>query len=292
MKNAKYLISGATGFIGSALVREMIKQGSECKIVTRRQLSKSELYEMFGSNHVEVIMEEHLESLISTCTKNEFQGVIHLASNYVTEHESSDIRNLLFSNNTLGVLMLETAVKSNSKFLFTSSYFEYNNAIEDTLYTTTKKAFHNFVKYFAEIKKIKVIECVLYDTYGPDDTRNKLLNILINSSLKKEEIFIRNPNNFISLTYIDDIVNGIVYSLKSDETAKFVLSDSDFITIRQLTDLVSIQFDIKFKFLEDSKNQMEPPVLTFLKPDGWRPMIDLKIGLVKIKESMEMNQNL
>lgn len=284
MKNNKFLVSGATGFIGQALVREMIKQGSECKIVTRRHLSQKELLQMFGSKLVEVILEDNLESFIKSCNWNEFEGVIHLASNYVKEHKFDDIRNLLFANNTLGVLMLETAAKCDAKFLFTSSYFEYDFAIKKSLYITTKKTFQNFVKYFAEMKKIKIIECVLYDTYGPNDTRNKLVNLLLNSSITKEELSIGNPDNYISLTYIDDIVSGIIESLKCTISKKFVLSNCEFLTVRELTELINEQFDIKFHFIENMHNQKKPSVLKLSKPEGWYPKTDLKIGLSKIKK--------
>lgn len=292
MKHSRYLVSGATGFIGRALVRALLEQGNECSIVTRRKLSKNEIFEIFGSSTIEVILEEHLEYFISSSAKNGYQAVIHLASNYVKEHESGDIRNLLFANNTLGVLMLEAAVKSNAKFLFTSSYFEYDSEIADTLYTITKKTFHNFVNYFLDNKKIRVIECILYDTYGPKDNRSKLINLLINSSITKEKISIGNPNNSISVTYIDDIVSGILCSLNSDISAKFILSNLDFITVRQLSEMVSNQFEIKIRYSQNIENPTKPNILKFQKPNGWHPIFDLKSGLLKIKESMEMNQNL
>ena len=177
----KVFISGATGFIGKNLVDYLYSKGYDITVNIRSDntgLFKNNI-KIYRLNTDEILRD------ISYFKERKFDGIIHLASNYLKIHQPSDIPAMLQSNILLGTHLLECAVISDvSWFINTGSFFQNKNKLEYSpvnLYSSMKQSFEQIAKYYYENNNLKFCTIKLSDTYGLNDPRNKLINLLINS---------------------------------------------------------------------------------------------------------------
>ncbi|WP_443864320.1 NAD-dependent epimerase/dehydratase family protein, partial [Fusobacterium ulcerans] len=123
-----------------------------------------------------------LKNMIKFLKENKFEIVFHLASLFIAEHESKDVDNLLNSNIVFGTHLLEGMKESENKLLInTGTSWQHYNSEEYNpvdLYAATKEAFEKILKYYVEAEEVRCITLKLFDTYGENDTRPKLINLL------------------------------------------------------------------------------------------------------------------
>ncbi|WP_457746019.1 NAD-dependent epimerase/dehydratase family protein [Sulfurimonas sp.] len=210
----KILLSGVTGFIGQNLVKELIANGYEVHAIVRKS-SNCKLI------HPDVILYEYngeIENLISYAQKQHFNGIIHLASLFLATHLPKDISMLINSNITLGVELLEVAKSSNIKwFINTGTFWQHYESQKYNpvnLYAATKEAFESMAKYYVETSGLIFTTIKLNDTFGPNDTRNKVFN-LWNKIAKTEELLKMSAGEqIIDISYIDDVVQAYLLLCK------------------------------------------------------------------------------
>ena len=178
-----YIITGATGFIGSNLVRVLLKNNSKITIITRKNSDYSKILDIKDKLNIyeyngDIIELVNLFNLINP------DLVIHLASSFILNHRLDEIDKLIDSNIRFGTQILEAMKLSNcKKIINTSSYYQhYNNEIYNpvNLYAATKQAFEDIIYYYSSSEyNIKSITLELFDTYGENDSRPKILNLLL-----------------------------------------------------------------------------------------------------------------
>ena len=178
----KYIITGASGYVGSNIVKELVKRGEEVYIILRDTSKLDLLMEVKSAINI-YIYNGDLEQLISYFNSIKANIVIHTASLFISQHKSDDIDNLIDSNIKFGTEILEAMKLSGiKKFINTStSWQHFNNEKYNPvcLYAATKEAFENIIKYYYEAFEIDCISLEIYDTFGKGDKRPKLLNQLI-----------------------------------------------------------------------------------------------------------------
>jgi len=171
------LVTGATGFIGKHLISYLskrhnlyilVRSGSNCTFL--------------NVNNV-FVFSENIDELAAYLRKEKIDGIIHLASFYIAEHKSEQIKDLVLSNIYLGTALLEACKKAETKwFLNTGTIWQNYNVSDKSdeynpvdLYAASKQAFITMAKYYTETSKLRFCTLKLCDTYGPGDTRKKVL---------------------------------------------------------------------------------------------------------------------
>jgi hypothetical protein len=81
-------------------------------------------------------------------------------------------------------------------------------------YAATKEAFKNILIYY-EKQGIKHKTIEINDTYGPGDTRKKVLDLLINACKNSEEIELTKGEQILDLSFVNDICRYVVKNIKS-----------------------------------------------------------------------------
>lgn len=123
----KILVTGATGFIGRRLSKELLSRGHELYIVTRPQ-SRNSCLEIFGESQGVTYIEGDIEDTdvlldISTVSKHidEIECVLHMAALYDLTAGLADsyMKNVLGTQNIVGLLKKMKSVKA---FHFFSTY--------------------------------------------------------------------------------------------------------------------------------------------------------------------------
>jgi nucleoside-diphosphate-sugar epimerase len=169
------LVTGATGFIGTNLTRELRKQHN--LFILGQFEGDPEKLGLPG-----IIKSDNIQRLADYIKENKIEGIIHLAFLYLTVHTPEQIKDLVSSNVYFGTAVLEAASLAGciKWFLNTGSIWQNYNVKEMdynpvNLYAATKQAFIDMAKYYTDAFGIRFCTLKLCDTYGTNDTPLKKL---------------------------------------------------------------------------------------------------------------------
>jgi len=76
------------------------------------------------------------------------------------------------------------------------------------LYAATKQAFEDLLQYYLEACGLRVVTLNLFDTYGPDDPRPKLMNLLKRVAREQQPLAMSPGEQWIDLVHVDDGVRA------------------------------------------------------------------------------------
>lgn len=204
----KIFITGATGFIGKHLVNRFLKDGVDITI----NLYGDETSPFIQNVSVYKLNERKIAQDIEFFEKEKFDGVVHLASLYLTTHKPEEAVRLIDSNVCFGTHVLESAAQAGVKwFLNTGTFWQhYNNSAYSpvNLYAASKQAFESIAQYYIETDQIDFCTIKLSDTFGPGDTRPKIFNLWQKIAKTGEILEMSSGEQIIDISYIDDIVNA------------------------------------------------------------------------------------
>jgi len=204
----KILVTGGTGFVGRNLVRKLVEKGYEIHCIVRLNSNVSNI-----DKRAKIFRYDgNIDLLIDFFQSQKFDGVVHLASLFLASHTRYDIENLILSNIQFGVELLETCKISNVKWFINTGTFWQNYKNERynpiNLYAATKEAFEVIAKYYTETSELIFTTIKLNDTYGNDDTRNKLFNLWKKIALSGEVLEMSPGEQIIDICHIDDVINA------------------------------------------------------------------------------------
>ncbi|RME61371.1 NAD-dependent epimerase/dehydratase family protein, partial [Candidatus Parcubacteria bacterium] len=76
------------------------------------------------------------------------------------------------------------------------------------LYAATKKAFQDILQFYIEARGLRAITLKLYDTYGANDPRPKLINLLQRAAETGEALALSPGEQKADFVHVDDVVNA------------------------------------------------------------------------------------
>jgi len=247
------LITGATGFVGSHLY-SALRQNHELFVLTRK------------SSNVKDISPDHfiefsgdVDALTSYMIEKHIDGVIHLATKYVAEHKSDDIKDLVLSNILLGTYVLEAATNAKVSWFINTGTIWQNYNVPDysdeycpvNLYAASKQAFMTMAKYYTEISPIKFTTLKLCDTYGPNDTRRKIMDLFAENAMTGDVLEMSAGEQLIDIVHIDKVIKAFksLIDILSDSTApyrnEYVVTSNRQITLKELAFEYERQHNVK-----------------------------------------------
>jgi len=206
----KIFITGATGFIGKHLVKKLIEDQNQITI----NLFGEEQSPFEQNVLTYKLNETEIEKDIEFLKQESFDGIIHLASLYLTVHQPDQVTQLINSNVRFSTHILECAAKAKVKwFINTGTFWQhYQNADYSpvNLYAATKQAFESIAQYYWESNQIIFSTIKLCDTYGPDDTRPKIFSLWEQIAINGETLDMSPGEQLIDISYVEDIVNAFL----------------------------------------------------------------------------------
>lgn len=204
------LVTGVTGFVGGHLVRRLVREGWQVHSVSRASSCPPDAPEF--SQVVNHVHDGSTAGMVRCIADAKPDVVFHLASLFLAQHATKDVEQLIASNVLFGNQLLE-AMKVNEVGCIINtgtSWQHYNN--EDynpvCLYAATKQAFEAIMEFYVQACGIKAITLKLFDTYGPDDRRPKLFNLLNKAATNGEPLDMSPGEQLIDLVHIDDVVGA------------------------------------------------------------------------------------
>jgi len=209
--NKRAFVTGGTGFVGSHLVRGLLKAGWDVSVIVRETSKLDMLSDVCKRITVHKYTGE-INQLTEAMIECKPSVVFHVASLFLSSHKPEQINALIESNILFGNQLLEAMVNADVRhFINTSTSWEHYENKEFSpvnLYAATKRAFQDIMQFYIEAKGIKAITLKLFDTYGADDPRSKLLNLLMRIAVTGEKLAMSPGEQEIDLVHIDDVVQA------------------------------------------------------------------------------------
>lgn len=240
----KILITGATGFVGRNLYADL-KKSNELYVLTRESSDATEL----APEHEYVFNGDilHLENYMRS---EKIDGIVHLATKYVAEHTSEQIKDLILSNVYLGTAVLEAASKAGVKwFLNVGTIWQNYNSPDYSdkynpvnLYAATKQAFMTIAKFYIETYGIRFATLKLCDTYGPNDSRKKIIDIFSKIAESGERLDMSPGEQLIDIVHVNTVVKELkklihlLSDISKEYNSEYVVTSGRLVSLQKLAE--------------------------------------------------------
>lgn len=278
------LVTGATGFLGSHLVKILLKKDYDV-IILKRSFSNTwrinDVLSRLTSYDIDVC---NLEQPFQEAGK--IDSVIHTSTNQGRNHET--ISEIFAANTIFPLQLLEIAASFHTK-LFINTDTILNKELNS--YALSKHHFKEWGKQFANQGKILFVNNKLEHIIGPGDDEFKFSTYIIkhclNNAAELELTLGEQKRDFI---YINDVVSAYLLLLKKapqqpELYQEYELGSGQAISIREFVETVHQMTQSKTVLKFGALPYRKYEIMNFqadiekLKTLGWSPSYSLKKGL-------------
>ena len=289
------VITGATGFVGSNLTKYFLNLNYDVNLIVRPNSDLSNLN--VNNKNLKIFRYDNdLNSLISFFKATNPICTFHLASNFTAEHNSFQIDNLVSSNITFGLHLLEAMKEANVKTLINTgtSWQHFNNEEYNPvcLYAATKQAFESLVEYYVQAEDFKIVTLKLFDTYGETDTRPKLINLLNQFTKENIELKLSPGEQLINLIHVNDVCIAFETAMKLIEKLangthkKYVVKHSKSYSLKEVISVFETVVQKKINIVWGGKPYRKREVMKLWEKGeslpNWAANLSLEEGFKKM----------
>jgi nucleoside-diphosphate-sugar epimerase len=288
----RVLVSGATGYIGKNLCDALYQTGSDFAVLIRNS-AQTPYFSSLGVQSYVINSESSEKDLAAACNDFRPYSIVHAAGVWSNGRSPEELSKLVAMNISYSTHLALAALSVNAKFYNLATYWQLNQPKVSTVknfYTQTKQTFESLLDSLIEHEGLSATSLYLYDNFGPRDYRGKIVDLLIAKRGDQFPLRMTDPNKYLNLLYIPDVVDGIVMSLKMHtEDRNLEIANSEVITLRKLVQLVEestneeicVEWEKDFVAVDDYSTHN----YHYKPPSNWFPKYSLKAGLNKLLET-------
>jgi len=214
----KVIVTGAGGFIGSRLVKELSEKNVEVVAVVRKSSSNSDT----NGRYIRTVALdfENLHELLNFIECRDVDVFYHLGwggtSGADRENYHLQLNNIKYTCEAVKIAKkLEC-----KKFIFAGSVMEYEiiNQMHDnsaklsmnTIYKSAKLAAHQMSKAVAASEGIDFICATISNIYGEGEISKRFVNSTLRKLLNRENVSFTSGEQLYDFIYIDDAINALI----------------------------------------------------------------------------------
>jgi UDP-glucose 4-epimerase len=295
----KVLITGASGFIGSFLLKQLIKEGKhEVAVILRNPSNAWRIHSCLKNVY---LIKGSLDDPKSYCSQfSDFKPdvLIHLAWDGVGSKSRNEIDQ--WRNASYMLELMEIAISNEiNTFIGLGSQAEYGsvNAVIDeneatkpsTLYGVSKLSACNIGKVMAESSNIRFSWLRLFSSYGPMDQPDWLIPYVINSLLRSESPNLTLAEQVWDFIHVADVASAISLIIEKPKAhGIFNLGSGTALPlksiIKKIRDLIDPSLLLNFgaiPYREDQVMHLQANIELLTNATGWKPTVDINEGLLE-----------
>lgn len=230
LKNKKILITGATGFAGSNLLRRCLQENAKVHILTAATSDKWRIKDFLNrvnEHHVDLLDRERLTKVVSKIGPD---IIFHLAA-YGVYAFQKDV-NRIIKTNFFGTINLINACKNTGFELFvnTGSVFEYGiksgllqeNELPEPVsdYGASKAAATLYCQAIGKKENYPIVTLRLFTPYGYYEEVPRLIPSVIISCLNNENPKVSSPDYVRDFIFIEDVMDAYIKVAENRKSVK------------------------------------------------------------------------
>lgn len=290
----KILITGAGGFIGSSLIKQLVtKLNTEVFCVLSANANKEEV--------------EKINYLFLDLSTDSFENnlpesvdiVVHLAQSNSYRNFPEKARDVFNINVGATQILLDWSIKAGvKKFIYASTgnvYLQQNKKLNEndscdawSYYGATKYAAEQIMKPYH--KYFNTIAVRIFGVYGPGQ-KNMMIPNIINKVLKSEEITLaKDVGLYFTPLYISDCVQmflKLIFSDSINHHQVFNFSGSEIVNLGELVKIVSkeTKTNPKITIVDTEPIYLMGDSNKFFKEYNYNITVPFKVGVEKTIEN-------
>lgn len=250
---ARVMITGGNGYLGSHLIKRLIADGIEVHAIANKNADR--LRDLLPPENIYPIATDFraIEALVPLI---EPQAIYHLAAVHAEPPSFDEIIGMLECSLLLGVALLHGASRCIRRpvFIHAGTYWQFNHGVyaPNTFYAAAKQSLHDLLAYYQTGHGIRSVTLVLYDIFGPNDTRPKLWSKLLEMP-PGAVLPVSEGRQYMELVHVDDIAEAFLQAAglllaRSPLEPLYAVRSEIRITLRELLEAVRTQADLDVQF--------------------------------------------
>lgn len=301
MSSERIFITGAAGFIGSELVRELSKKDYEVHALERHRAENAP----DGSpltHYADITDYQAIRSLVKDIQPD---YVIHTAATSAVSYSYDDYMKVSDAGYLATINLAEAChreVPRLKQFIFSGTSEEYGTTLTDknqmlkedselnpnSPYAVAKVASDFYLRYMHKAYGFPFTLFRAYNTYGRKNNTHFFIERTISQMLGSKKVYLGDPTSVRDWLYVDDHVNGFVSAIGNDKALGQViqLCTGKGYTTEETASLIAriAGFDGEIIWNSGQKRPLDAHIIIgdntkALKLLGWKPKYTLEEGL-------------
>lgn len=305
IKSMKVMITGGTGFVGSHLCDELIKDKHEIVLIARNDYKKENISENLSKVKIEYVDVTQFSDMEKAIETNRPDVIFHLAGE--TSHKKS-FDNPMYdvdvnSKSTLCILEKIKNLNLKCKVILGSTFIvigrsaklpinEETQCNPTTIYGANRLASETYCRIYHDVYGIDTNVFRITNSFGPREQvspAKNAVNYLIFNAFKGEEVTIYHQGKFFrDLIYISDVISGLKTIMEKGKSGNLYWVSSGTKTwFYELGNWLQELCNAKIKYVDPPEYTKKVDVGNFLVDNsklrslGWEPQISVKEGIEK-----------
>lgn len=273
------VIVGAGSFLGSVLKQKLLNSNEIVFDISFRPGDE----------------ESFLKSLKNLLEKENIKNLFICGGSQSSSDKLDTLNDLIQSNIFLptAICSLVRDISDNTKIIFFGSSWQLSDQLDFSpfnLYASSKQSAENMLEHFA-MDGLKICSLRLYDTYGKNDKRSKIVNLIADAIKNNKKLDMSEGKQLIDLIHINDVVDGVMHAVsllekkESKSLLKFSLKSGSPIQVREIVRIYErilsrdLNYLFNFGYYPYRKRERFSLPTNDKTPEGWSPKIDIEAGL-------------
>ena len=297
------VLTGGSGFIGSHLSQELLKNSENKLIIVDNLLTGNldniqDLLDHENATFIQHDVQDHIE------IDEKVDYVFHLASAASPVAYTENPVNTLKAGSLGTINTLGLARKHGAEYFLASTSEVYGDPLvtpqneeywgnvnpngERSMYDEAKRFAEAATATYARSYDLKTKIIRIFNTYGPNMQLNdgRVVTNLIVQALNDEDLTIYGDGSQTrSFSYVSDTVAGIIAMMESNHYEVFNIGNPYEMTVKELAEtilkLTKSKSEIIYKPLPNDDPQQRRPDISKAKDKlNWEPKVGLETGLI------------
>ena len=298
----KAIVAGATGFVGTNLVKRLLEKGYE--VIVLVNTCNKQLPDWSQAVRVLECPSEKICNLDEICPDRDVDVFYNLAwhgtAGILRGDYDAQLRNIKYCcDSVVGAKKIGC-----KRYLYAGSIMEYEamNSIPcnelkpsiNTIYSVAKLTADFMLKVLANHTGLEYISVIISNIYGPNERSPRFLNTIIRKMMANERIEMTHGKQLYDFIYMSDAVEEIILcgekgkpnhfyyigNSKQRPLKEFVLEAKNIIKSDSKIDFGAVEFNgVELTYTEFDTGKVEREL-------GYVPKVSFKQGIKHLQESM------